>query len=53
MLENSVEVKMVIVNHKHEKKKPHEIVRIQKTPNIMKTIVCVLCNLVMIKVYID
>jgi hypothetical protein len=35
------------------KKNPHKIVKIQKTPNIMKIIVCVLCNLVVVKVFID
>jgi len=52
MLENSMKIKMVIVNKKDEKK-PYKIVKVQKTPNIMKTIVCVLCNPVMVKVFVD
>jgi hypothetical protein len=35
------------------KKNPHKIVKVQKTLNIMKTIVRVLCNLVVVKVSID
>jgi len=50
MLESNMKIKMVIVNKKDEKK-PYKIVKVQKTPNIMKT--SVLCNLVMVKVFVD